>query len=203
MKNSPLILASQSSARAHLLERLGLSFAKLSPAVNEDELKLNLSHLPPRELALRLAQAKVESVAAENPGAIVIGGDQLVALGEQILGKPLTQANARRQLQLLSGQNHQLITASTLAVAGRPMLSDVNVSRLQMRKLTAEQIAHYVERDQPLQCAGAYRFESLGIALFSQIEMSDNTAIEGLSLVFVVSALAKLGVDVLSNVASL
>lgn len=185
-----LILASTSPYRRDLLERLGLPFRVVAPAVNEDELKR--AALPPRELAAFLAQAKAESVAASDPADVILGGDQLVEFAGQVLGKPGGVDEACAQLQTLQGQTHRLITAVCLVTPAGGQIH-VDVTELTMRRLTPAEIARYVEGDHPLDCAGAYRIESRGIALFERIESADFTAIVGLPLIALTTLLRNLG----------
>lgn len=182
MKTPPVVLASTSRYRRELLARLGLSFETEAPGV--DEAAFAAFGLAPRALAERLALEKCQAVARRRPGAIVIGSDQLVAVDGEILGKPGTAESAVAQLRKLSGRTHELVTA--LAVArGSDIHRQTDVTRLTMARLSEESLRRYVALDSPLDCAGSYKIESLGIALFERIESEDATAIQGLPLLTV------------------
>jgi septum formation protein len=180
-----IILASTSPYRRELLGRLGLPFECRSPRVDEDEWKGK--GLSPRELAEKLAQAKAASLVAEYSDDIIIGSDQVCACEGRILGKPGTADAACEQLAFMAGRKQQLITAVAVFSAGR-WLRHTDVTTLKMRPLTADEIERYVAADQPLDCAGSFRLEKLGISLFDAIESDDHTAIIGLPLL----ALSKL-----------
>ncbi len=190
----PLILASTSIYRRDLLARLGPAFSVEKPAVDEAAVQRD-RNLPPYAIAATLARMKAEAVAGRHPGAVVIGSDQLATVDGEILGKPGSAAAARAQLARLSGRTHELVTAVSVIHPGGPE-HHLAIIRLQMRPLSAEAIARYVEADQPLDCAGAYKLEQRGIALFSAIEGDDHTAIVGLPLLWLGSILARLGYPV-------
>jgi septum formation protein len=189
----PLILASTSRYRAALLARLGLPFETVAPEV--DERSLEEPGLEPRAAAERLARAKAAAVAARRPGAIVIGSDQVCAAGDQVLHKPGTRERAVEQLLALAGRTHELITAVAVQAPGR-VLEHTDVSRLTMRPLERAALERYVDADQPLDCAGAYKLEERGVALFSRIECADASAITGLPLMALVEMLDSLGIVV-------
>jgi septum formation protein len=187
-----LILASTSPHRRALLERLGLSFRVEAPTIDEEALKAQFVGQEPRLLAARLAEAKAGSIAKRNPGALVIGGDQVVSFEGRILGKPGTTVRAKAQLLSMVGRTHELITA--LAVRrDRQVYTHLDVSRLRLRSLTAEEVTRYVEADQPLDCAGSYKLEARGIMLFERIVTEDQSAITGIPLIALTSALREFG----------
>jgi septum formation protein len=191
-----LVLASTSSYRRDLLTRLGLPFVYRAPACDEEALKASLGPgTPPERLAAALARAKAESLAEAEPGAVVLGADQVAALGNDILGKPGTAEKAAEQLARLAGRAHVLFTAVALCARG-DVREHVDVTRLFMRPLTGSQIERYVAADAPLDCAGSYRIEARGIALFERIESADHTAIVGLPLMALTSMLGALGFPV-------
>lgn len=188
-----LVLASTSRYRAALLERLGLVFEVVAPDV--DETALQNEGLAPGALAARLAEAKALAVQERRPRAVVLGGDQVCALGETILGKPLTRERAVEQLLRLQGRAHELWTAVCIAHPGG-FVAFHDRTRLFMRARTRAQLERYVDVDQPFDCAGSYRLEARGIALFERIESEDHTAIVGLPLLRLVRELVALGYDV-------
>jgi len=192
--SSPLILASTSRYRRALLERLGVPFTAVAPACDEDALKD--PRLAPQALAEFLAEAKAASIARQQPDAVVIGSDQLAAVEVDgawtILGKPGTAARAVDQLALLSGRTHVLITALVVA-RGEERWRHTDRTRLTMRRLDRAALERYVTADQPLDCAGAYKLECRGIALFDAIDSADASAITGLPLLALTRILAGLG----------
>ncbi len=186
-----LILASTSPYRKAQLAQLRVPFDALSPGVDEEAYKLQ--NLSPKELALRLAIEKAQAVASAHLDAVVIGGDQLVSFQNRILGKPLTQDKAIEQLLLLAGKPHDLITAVAVCHQGTCQ-THIDETRLWMRPLDQKAIARYIQMDEPLDCAGAYKIESLGIALFERIETQDHTAITGLPLLAITQMLNACGI---------
>lgn len=191
-----LILASSSRYRADLLRRLGLPFAAYAPDIDE-------SATPgerPRDLVERLARQKAAAVAQAHRNALIIGSDQVAVLGERILGKPGTAARAREQLGLLSGRSVTFLTSLCLldAASGTAQAA-VIPANVRLRQLSAAEIADYVAREQPLDCAGAFKSEGLGIALFEAIEGTDPNALIGLPLIALCSMLRQAGVAVLDG----
>ena len=186
-----LILGSTSIYRAQLLKRLGLEFAQVAPDVDERGIDL-----PPHDLALELAKRKAMDVYSKHPGAVVIGSDQVPALGNEVLTKPGTTPRAISQLERLSGQTHTLIT-SVCVMSEHGCQTHTDVHRLTLRSLTRQEIEHYVARDAPLDCAGAYKIEALGIALMDRIDGDDFTAITGLPLIETSKMLRQAGVSIL------
>ena len=187
-----LILASTSPYRRAQVERLGVPFRTVAPPVDEESLKRGWGAIAPRELAERLAMAKAEGVAREEPGAVVIGGDQLVAFEGSILGKPGTVEGAVEQLQAMAGRSHDLITALVVIHDGNSYAS-TDITRMSLRPLTHEEVLRYVEADRPIDCAGSYKLESRGIALFDRIESEDHSAIVGVPMIALTTILRRLG----------
>jgi septum formation protein len=186
----PLILASTSRYRKELLARLGLDFICEAPGVDEDAFKAR--GLEPRRLAETLAETKARAVAARHPDAVVIGSDQLAHLDGCVLGKPGTAETAQAQLGRLAGRTHELVTAVCIIHPGG-VERVTDLAHLSMRPLAAEALARYVAADRPLDCAGAYKLECRGIALFSSITSADHTAITGLPLIWTAGVLGRLG----------
>jgi septum formation protein len=188
----PLFLASSSTYRRLLLQRLGLAFEVHAPGVSET----HLAGESPLERARRLALEKARAVAAKHPGAVVIGSDQVAVAGDQILDKPGDAARARAQLAQLSGKSARFYTACAV-LGGRPaaQLAYIDTTTVLFRTLTAAEIERYVAREQPYDCAGGFKAESLGIALFERIENSDPTALIGLPLIWLAGALRGLGYE--------
>jgi len=190
---SNLVLASTSTYRRMLVERLGIPFRCRAPVCNESILKGEESN--PGQLAERLAYTKASSLVSEELDAAIIGCDQLVSFQGQIFGKPATFAQAVDQLETMAGETHELITA-LVVISGERTYRHTNVTKLQMRPLSRAAIERYVAADQPLDCAGSYKLESRGIVLFDKIETDDHTAITGLPLIALTTILRDLGFDI-------
>jgi septum formation protein len=188
----PLILGSTSRYRAALLERFGLPFTARNSAVDETELPGE----SPLARAQRLADAKAEAVAAQYPEAVVIGGDQVPAAREAVLHKPGDAVRCREQLRFLSGASAAFYTAVTVrCLASDLKLSHVDTTTVTLRPLGDAEIARYVERERPFDCAGGFKAEALGITLFERMESQDPTAIIGLPLIWLAGALRTAGFD--------
>jgi MAF protein len=186
-----LILASTSPYRRELLGRLGLPFASARPATDETP----LAGEAPEALVHRLAEAKARSVAADHPAALVIGSDQVAVLDGQVLGKPGTPAVAQQQLQRASGRSVRFLTGLCLLDAGRDRAwVVVEPFTVHFRALTDAQIARYLAAEQPYDCAGSFKSEGLGIALFERLEGNDPNSLIGLPLIRLVALLGEAGV---------
>lgn len=187
-----IILASTSRYRRELFARLGLPFESHAPPVDEDEWKER--GLTPKALAEELAVAKAVSLAAQFPEAILIGSDQVCACDGTILHKPQTVERAREQLQFIAGREHQQFTAVAVWQAGQ-VRKHTDVTTLRVRPLSSAEIERYIAVDSPLDCAGSYRLEKAGIALFDAIVSDDHTAIIGLPLMGLSRLLRECGVQ--------
>ena len=188
-----LILASTSPYRRRLLERLCLPFTCLDPAI-EESMRVGES---PSERASRLATEKVSAAAQTLRGdAIVIGSDQVACLDTQILHKPVTPTVAERQLAASSGRTVHFWTAvSVWTSPDQPPTQRVVPCEVKMRVLSAAEITRYVALDEPLDCAGSFKWESLGITLFEAIRTEDPTALEGLPLIALGELLREAGIS--------
>ncbi|MEP6906691.1 MAG: Maf family nucleotide pyrophosphatase [Pseudoxanthomonas sp.] len=185
----PLILASTSRYRRELLERLSLPFNIARPDIDETPLPGETAPL----LARRLALAKAAAITLQHPEARIIGSDQVAALGEQSLGKPGTRENAIAQLVAMSGREVLFHTAVCLLRGSEPALEVTDVTRVRFRELTVAEIERYVDAEQPLDCAGSFKCEGLGISLFDAIETVDPTALVGLPLIALSKMLRQAG----------
>ncbi len=190
---SKIILASSSKYRRKLLQRILKKFDCVAPDL--DEKSFHSPTISPRALAELLAKEKALAIHKKFPDAIVIGSDQLVHFENQILGKPETKQNAVVQLENFSGKSHELITAVCVATKDT-CLVETNVTRLTMKKLSHDSIQRYVDADLPLDCAGSYKIEKMGVTLFENLETSDPTAIEGLPLTIVTRLLSLVGIQI-------
>lgn len=190
-----IILASTSRYRRALLERLGLPFRVVAPTVDEAPYKAR--GMNPRSLAETLALDKAESVARMETEAIVIGSDQVAEVDGRVLDKPGTVEAAVAQLRSLIGRQHRLITSVAVACSARNIVTQhTDVTILWMRALDDDAIRRYVDADRPLDCAGSYKLEARGIALFERIDSADHTAIVGLPLIALTTILRSLGVEI-------
>jgi septum formation protein len=188
---SSLILASTSRYRAQLLSRLRLTFTQVAPQVDETPLPQESPH----SLVTRLSAAKAKAVHRHYPSATVIGSDQTAALGQTLLGKPHTRSKAIEQLAILSGQTVDFYTGYCVCSPNHPTVEGVDITRVRFRDLTHAQIERYVDIEQPLDCAGSFKSEGLGVALFHSIENTDPTALIGLPLIQVTQALMQCGLN--------
>jgi septum formation protein len=191
-----LILASTSLYRRQLLGRLGVPFSTESPGIDE-------STQPgegPLSLVGRLARAKAAAVAARHPDAWVLGSDQIALRETDILGKPGSSEACVAQLLASSGREVAFLTAVCLLRArDSRRLEHVDTTRVHFRQLAECEVRRYVALEQPLDCAGGFKSEGLGIALFESIESADPTALVGLPLIWVARALREAGLDPLGG----
>ena len=186
-----IVLGSTSKYRAELLARLGLPFEAARPDCDESPREGE----KPRDLALRLAKTKADSLKSTFPNSLIIGSDQVCALGGQLLGKPGTVARAREQLQSMRGQSVTFYTGlSVINAQSGESLDSIDTTVVQLRELTDAEIDRYIAAEMPLDCAGSFMVEKLGISLFERVESTDPTALIGLPLIRVCSELRQFGV---------
>lgn len=189
-----LILASSSTYRRELLQKLHIQFSSVSPHVDET----TFENESPRETALRLSQDKARKVGSEYPHALIIGSDQVATLDGLQLGKPLNHQNATKQLQMMRGREVTFYNALCLfnAATGH-MQSEVIPYLVRYRQLTDSQIENYLNKEQPYQCAGSAKSEGLGIALIERMLGEDPNALIGLPLIKLITMLENEGVSVI------
>ena len=197
-----IILASTSPYRQRLLQRLQIPFRCLPPDVDEQ----GLAEESPAAMASRLAVAKARSVAQAHPEALVIGSDQVAALespqpgAHRILGKPGNHMAARAQLLASAGQVVSFYTGVAVCIAATGFEQfHVEPFRVYFRELDDKSIENYLSREQPYDCAGSFKCEGLGIALFERLEGRDPTSLEGLPLIALTDLLAAAGYPVLGG----
>ncbi|NHA14296.1 nucleoside triphosphate pyrophosphatase [Thioalkalivibrio sp. XN279] len=190
-----LVLASASPYRRALLERLGLPFRQRSADIDETPRRGE----SPADLVMRLARSKAQAVASTATDAIVIGSDQVAVRGDDILGKPGNADEAMAQLARSAGRHVEFLTGVCILAPGRADEPEehIDITRVVFRPLEAGEIRRYVEVERPLDCAGSFRAEGLGIALFERIDSQDPTGLIGLPLIWVAQALRRLGVEVI------
>jgi septum formation protein len=195
LKSPPeLILASTSKYRRELLHRLGLPFLCVAPGVNESLIPGERA----AELVVRLAREKAMAVAAAHPGACIIGADQAAvrtdaADGETILGKPASVAACIDQLRHCSGQTVTFLTAVAVVMTDVAPLEFTDITRVMFRLLDDATIERYVAREMPLDCAGGFKSEGLGITLCESIVSLDPSALIGLPLIRLAATLRTVG----------
>lgn len=177
--NQELILASESQYKKNILKRLEIAFSTDAPAIDETPHTGESA----RALSVRLAQQKAETIAAKHPTATVISTDQSAEVDGEILGKPGTIANACTMLQKLSGKTISFFTSVGVIAPNHPCLIHTEEVIVTIRALDHQEIERYVAKDQPLDCAGSFKVESLGISLFTSVKSEDPTALEGLPLI--------------------
>lgn len=187
-----LVLASSSPYRRDLLARLRLPFETALPAVDETPLPAE----EPAALARRLAEAKARAVAASAAPAWVVGSDQVADLDGTPLGKPGGRDAALAQLRAMSGRTVAFHTAVCLARVGSPELQALDTTLVRFRALADAEITRYLDAEQPLDCAGSFKSEGLGIGLFEAIESNDPTGLIGLPLIATARLLREAGFNV-------
>ena len=190
-----IILASTSPRRKMLLEQIGLAFEQVASDYEED---MTLD-MPPAELAKFLSKGKADSVSKNFDDALVIAADTIVEFDGEIFGKPHTPENSFEMLSRLNGTTHSIITGMTIidTASGR-VESKAVTTEVDFRQLTEDEIQAYVDSGEPLDKAGAYGIQSLGVILIKEIR-GDYSNIVGLPLTPLVEMLKDFGVDVLST----
>lgn len=190
-----LILASTSRYRRDLLARLRLPFEVENPGIDEAAQPGEA----PSAMAARLALAKAQAVAARHPQAVVIGSDQVAELDGKAIGKPHTHERAVQQLRGMSGRRVTFHTAVAV-VRADPGFAQVRMAPVQVRfrRLGDAEIEHYLRAEQPYDCAGSAKCETLGIALLDAIDSDDPTALVGLPLIRTCALLREAGIDPLA-----
>ncbi|MFB2680182.1 Maf family protein [Shewanella mangrovisoli] len=191
-----LVLASTSVYRQALLQKLGLAFETCNPDIDESP----MANESAQDLVLRLAKAKAEAGANHFPSGLIIGSDQVAVIDGKIIGKPLNRDNAIKQLSQASGKAITFYTGLALydAKTGE-VTAQVEPFTVHFRQLTTAQITAYVDKEQPFYCAGSFKSEGLGIALFNRLEGRDPNTLIGLPLILLTEMLLTQGIDVLAD----
>ncbi|PRD39448.1 UNVERIFIED_CONTAM: yceF1 [Trichonephila clavipes] len=189
-----LYLASTSVYRRALLQKLTTQFSCVKPEVDESPLPDETAEA----LVNRLALAKAKAVAATLSAGLVIGSDQVAVFQGEILGKPHTVANAEAQLRRFSGQAVTFLTGLTVVNAATGKVQQaIEPYVVHFRELSEAEIRHYVAREQPLDCAGSFKSEGLGIALFDKLQGDDPNSLIGLPLIRLLAMLRDEGLNLL------
>ncbi|NRF14885.1 Maf family protein [Vibrio coralliilyticus] len=193
MPQYQLVLASTSPFRKQLLNKLSVPFETASPDCDETP----FSNERPEDLVKRLAKEKAESCHTDKP-SLVIGSDQVCVIDGQIIGKPLNRENAVQQLSRQSGKAIQFYTGLALHNT-ETNITDVKLDTftVHFRQLTQQQISRYVEKEEPYYCAGSFKSEGLGIALFEKLEGKDPNTLVGLPLIDLIDMLETQGFSIL------
>ncbi len=189
-----IILASSSVYRRQLLNKLGINYRWQAPDIDEAP----IGGESPTELVKRLSKFKAMALAPHYPTGLIIGSDQVASLENQILGKPGNHANAKAQLETVSGKQVTFFTGLTLYNATtRTTQTCCEIYQVTFRQLTEAQIENYLQREQPYDCAGSFKSEGLGIALFDTLNGRDPNTLIGLPLIALIDMLNREGIEVL------
>ena len=180
-----LILASSSHYRKKQLENLGIPFTCEPPSIDETP---NPGE-PAKAISLRLAIEKAQIISNKNKGAVVIGSDQVALCENEIIGKPGSAKKARQQLSYLQGKTATFFTSVAICHGSAKPKAKCSVSKVLFKTLTKSQISNYVDLDKPINCAGSFKSEALGISLFEYIKSDDPTALIGLPMIALISLL--------------
>ena len=191
--NQPIILASGSESRKIMLQDAGLNFEVITSNVDEDLLKNQMKAVPFEEQVIKLAAAKALAVSSENLDQIIIGGDQMCVFNNKVFDKPGSVDKAIANLKILSGTTHYQHSGVCIYKAGKPLWEYSEVVELKMHTLSEEEIINYVNAENPVNAAGAYKFESLGCNLFSSVNGSSHT-IRGMPLLPLLKKLREMDV---------
>ena len=185
-----IFLASTSMYRRSLLDRILSEYEAVAPGIEES----NPDKLPPEELAPWLARRKAEAIAANAPEGLVIGGDQVAVLDDQVLGKPCDHATAVEQLLAASGKTVRFLTAACiLDPVERKRYEHTDITTVRFKHFDRRLAEAYLRIDEPYDCAGSFMVESAGFVLFQSVESSDPTALIGLPMIWVADRLLELG----------
>ena len=189
----PLVLASSSTYRHELLQRLNLPFTFCSPDIDEQR----HSNENAKRLVCRLAQEKARAVMATHPQHLIIGSDQVAVLGDEILGKPYDLPRASEQLRAASGRSVTFLTGLALLNSQTDHCQvDCIPFTVHFRELDEAQIQRDLKAEQPFDCAGSFKSEGLGVSLFRSTQGTDATSLIGLPLIRLVDMLSNEGITI-------
>ena len=186
----PIVLASASRYRQGLLDRFLDEYETVSPGVDESRRE----NEPAADLVGLLAREKAEAVSSKNPGALIIGADQLAVLDDQVLGKPGDHQHAVEQLLKASGKQVEFLTAvCVLDPVTRRRYEHTDLTKVRFRNFDRRVADTYLRHDEPYDCAGSFRIEGAGFVLFESVSTDDPTALIGLPMIWLAGTLRKLG----------
>ena len=192
--SKPFILASGSTIRKQILSDHGINFVVQKSEIDEEELKKNILNLPFEERVIKLASAKAKEVSEKNIESYVVGADQMCVCNGRVFNKPGNLENSINNLKLLAGNTHCQYSGISIFLNGKSQWTYCDTATLTMKELSDEQIMSYALEDEPYECCGSYKYESLGATLFSKVKGSEYT-IQGLAFVPLINAFKELGIS--------
>jgi len=192
--SKPFILASGSTIRKKILSDHGINFDVQKSEIDEEELKKNILNLPFEERVIKLASAKAKEVSEINSERYVVGADQMCVCNGTVFNKPGNPENAINNLKLLAGNTHCQYSGISIFLNGKSLWTFCDKATLTMKELSDEEIMSYVLKDEPYECCGSYKYESLGATLFSKVKGSEYT-VQGLAFVPLINAFKELGIS--------
>ena len=194
VNSESFILASGSKIRKKILSDHGINFGVQKPEIDEEELKKNILNLPFEERVIKLASAKAKEVSEINSERYVVGADQMCVCDGTVFNKPGNPENAINNLKLLAGNTHCQYSGMSIFLNGKSLWTFCDKATLSMKELSDEEIISYVLEDEPYECCGSYKYESLGATLFSKVKGSEYT-VQGLAFVPLINAFKELGIS--------
>jgi len=194
VNSDSFILASGSKIRKKILLDHGINFDVQKSEIDEEELKKNILNLPFEERVIKLASAKAKEVSEINSERYVVGADQMCVCNGTVFNKPGNPENAINNLKLLAGNTHCQYSGISIFLNGKSLWTFCDKATLTMKELSDEQIMSYVLKDEPYECCGSYKYESLGATLFSKVKGSEYT-VQGLAFVPLINAFKELGIS--------
>ena len=194
VNSESFILASGSKIRKKILSDHGINFDVQKSEIDEEELKKNILNLPFEERVIKLASAKAKEVSEINSERYVVGADQMCVCNGTVFNKPGNPENAINNLKLLVGNTHCQYSGISIFLNGKSLWTFCDTATLTMKELSDEEIMSYVLKDEPYECCGSYKYESLGATLFSIVKGSEYT-IQGLAFVPLINAFKKLRIS--------
>ena len=192
--SKPFILASGSSIRKKILSDHGINFVVQKSEIDEEELKKNILNLPFEERVIKLASAKAKEVSEKNIERYVVGADQMCVCNGRVFNKPGNLENSINNLKLLAGNTHCQYSGISIFLNGKSQWTYCDTATLTMKELSDEQIMSYALEDEPYECCGSYKYESLGATLFLKVKGSEYT-VQGLAFVPLINAFKELGIS--------
>ena len=192
--SKPFILASGSTIRKKILSDHGINFVVQKSEIDEEELKKNILNLPFEERVIKLASAKAKEVSEKNIERYVVGADQMCVCNGRVFNKPGNLENSINNLKLLAGNTHCQYSGISIFLNGKSQWTYCDTATLTMKELSDEQIMSYALEDEPYECCGSYKYESLGATLFSKVKGSEYT-VQGLAFVPLINAFKELGIS--------
>ena len=194
VNSESFILASGSKIRKKILSDHGINFGVQKSEIDEEELKKNILNLPFEERVIKLASAKAKEISKRNLERYVVGADQMCVCNGRVFNKPGNLENAINNLKLLAGNTHSQYSGISIFLNGKSLWTFCDKATLTMKELSDEEIMSYILEDEPYECCGSYKYESLGNTLFSKVKGSEYT-VQGLAFVPLINAFKELGIS--------